>query len=166
MAVNLILAVGLAGEIGKKGDLIWKIPEDLKRFKRLTTGHTVVMGRKTWESLPRHPLPNRRNILITRDREYTAPGAVLAHSLEKAMALATGASESDKIFIIGGASIYEAALPFTDMIDLTVVEATYPDADTWFRIPTPEEWEIVEESPLLTDEVSQLKYRHILLRRK
>ena len=161
MAVNLILAVGLAGEIGKKGDLIWKIPEDLKRFKRLTTGHTVVMGRKTWESLPKKPLPGRKNVVITSDPDKVFEGAVRAGSPQEAM---TATKDDGEVFIIGGEQIYRALLPYADKIYLTVIEASDPKADARFDMDT-SEWTIEEESePSETPE--GIRYRYLTYKRK
>ncbi len=100
--INIIVAATLDGAIGLRGDMLYYIRPDLQRFKALTTGHTVIMGRKTFESLPKGALPNRRNIVITRQTDFRAPGAELAHSLQEALNMAGG----EEIFIIGGESIY------------------------------------------------------------
>lgn len=164
--ITLIVAVARDGAIGKDGDLLWHLSGDLKRFKALTTGHAVVMGRKTWESLPRRPLPGRTNIVITRNPAFEAPGAVTVNSLPEAVSAAEKAEgDVGDIFIIGGSSVYEAFLPMADAIDLTVVEAEYPDADAWFRLPADGNWQQADASPLLHDEKSGLDYRHILLKR-
>lgn len=126
--MNLIVAIDRRGAIGRRGDLLYHISADLRRFKALTTGHTVVMGRKTFESLPKGALPNRRNIVVSRQTDYSAPGIEVAHTLEAALAM----DDSADIYIIGGAEIYRQALPRAGRLLLTVVDAETPDADTFF----------------------------------
>ena len=126
--MNLIVAIDRKGAIGRRGELLYHISADLRRFKALTTGHTVVMGRKTFESLPKGALPNRRNIVVSRSSGYSAPGVEVAHSLEAAVAMA----DSKDIYIIGGAEIYRQALPLVDRLRLTVIDAETADADTFF----------------------------------
>jgi dihydrofolate reductase len=122
--ISVIAAIGRDRAIGKDNALLWRIPDDLKRFKQLTDGHPVIMGRKTWESLPEkfRPLPGRANIVITRDSEYEAPGAVLAQSFPEALSLARDAEGSEEIFAIGGQWVYECALPFASRLYLTVID--------------------------------------------
>lgn len=142
--MKIIVAIGKDGAIGKNGDLIWKIPEDLKRFKALTTGNTIVMGRKTWESLPKKPLPLRRNIVVTRDADYRAEGAEVMHSPEEVKEKTAG----ENTFIIGGAEIYRQFLPYTDELFLTLVDEKCEDADTRLEINIAGgDWELIEESP-------------------
>ena len=124
MSVTLILAAAENGVIGKDGAIPWHISDDLKRFKALTLGKTVVMGRKTWDSLPRKPLPGRRNIVVTRQKTWQADGAETM-ALEQAL-------EADEVFVIGGAEIYRAALPRTDRIELTEVHRAF-DGDAEFE---------------------------------
>lgn len=126
--MNLIVAIDRKGAIGRRGELLYHISADLRRFKALTTGHTVVMGRKTFESLPKGALPNRRNIVVSRQTGFSAPGIEVAHSLEAAL----GMADSSDIYIIGGAEIYRQALPLADRLLLTVIDAETPDADTFF----------------------------------
>ena len=128
--IVIIVAVANNRVIGRDNQLIWNIPEDMAHFKALTAGHTVLMGRKTWESLPPRfrPLPGRRNIVISRQADYNAPGAELAHSLEAGLALA---ADADLVFIIGGAEIYQQALPLADRLEITEVDLS-PDGDSWF----------------------------------
>lgn len=144
--VSLIAAIGARDRaLGKGGDLLWRIPGDLQRFKALTTGHPVVMGRKTWESLPEkfRPLPARTNIVITRDTSYAAPGAEVVPSFEAALAKAKQAEGAEEIFVIGGGEIYTLALPFATRLYLTLVEAS-AEADTFFPEYT-EEFRVVSE---------------------
>lgn len=126
----MIVAMDDDRGIGKDGAIPWHIPADLKRFKALTTGHPIVMGRKTWESIGR-PLPERTNIVITRDSKFTAEGCVVTHSLDGAIVAAADAPGADEIFIIGGAEIYALALPQTERIYLTHVSGKF-EADTFF----------------------------------
>lgn len=130
-SINLIVAIGEDGAIGKNGDLIWKIPEDLKRFKSLTTGHPVIMGRKTWESLPKRPLPNRRNIVITHQKNYVADGAEVVNSVSEAIDL----TREEEPFIIGGAEIYKTAMPYITHFHLTKIFSKSPEADTHLTLP-------------------------------
>lgn len=128
--IVIIVAVARNRVIGRDNQLIWNIPEDMAHFKTLTAGHTVLMGRKTWESLPPRfrPLPGRRNIVITRQADYQAPGAELAYSLESGLALAAG---DEVIFVIGGAEIYQQAMPLADRLEITEVDLD-PEGDSWF----------------------------------
>ena len=120
--ISMIVALGAKTRaIGKGPDLLWRISDDLKRFKELTTGHPIIMGRKTHESIGR-PLPNRTNIIITRNATYTATGCLVCSSLEEAIKQAS-AIDSSEIFVIGGGEIYAQALPFTDRIYATLVES-------------------------------------------
>ena len=129
--------------IGYKNRLLYAIPSDMTRFRMLTTGHTIIMGRKTFESLPNGALPNRRNIVISKTREQIAGCEVFA-SLEEALEARKEAAE-DECFIIGGASIYEQALPFADKLYLTIVEKEPEHADTFFPEINPAEWEVKEK---------------------
>ena len=129
--------------IGYKNRLLYAIPSDMTRFRMLTTGHTIIMGRKTFESLPNGALPNRRNIVISKTREQIA-GCEVYTSLEEALEARKEAAE-DECFIIGGASIYEQALPFADKLYLTIVEKEPEHADTFFPEINPAEWEVTEK---------------------
>ena len=140
--LSLIAAVARNHALGKDGQLLWHLPEDMKHFRETTRGKPVVMGRKTWESLPEkfRPLPGRQNIVVSRDPAYKAHGADLAGSLEGALALAGGAEE---VFVIGGEQLYRAALPFADRLYLTEVELE-PEADAFFPELNPAVWQEVE----------------------
>ena len=126
--VSMIAAIGNGRALGKNNDLLWRIPDDMKRFRALTTGHPIVMGRKTFESIGK-PLPNRTSIVITRDRNWQYEGVLTASSIEEALEKAN-ALDSD-VFVLGGGQIYEQALPFTDRLCLTLIDAT-KDADIYF----------------------------------
>jgi dihydrofolate reductase len=135
--LTLVAAVARDGVIGLDNRLPWHLPADLKHFKALTQGHTVIMGRKTWESLPTafRPLPGRRNIVLTRDQGYRAEGATIAGSLSAAIA----AAEGDEAFVIGGAELYAAAMPLADRLQLTEIDAAF-EGDTWFPAIDPGQW--------------------------
>lgn len=135
--ISLIVAVAENGIIGDRNTLLWHIAEDLRRFKALTTGHPVVMGRKTYESLGR-PLPNRRNVVITHSDTEIA-GCEVVHSLDEALALFPA---DEEVFVIGGAQIYAAALPIADRFYLTRVHHDY-EGDTRFPDWNPAEWLLV-----------------------
>lgn len=125
-----IAAIGKNRELGTKNQLSWRIPDDFKRVKELTMGHPIIMGRKTYESIGR-PLPGRTNIIITRDQNYVAEGCLVANSVEEALKKAREI-ETEKIFIFGGAEIYKLALPYTDWLYLTLIDAEDPEADAHF----------------------------------
>lgn len=136
--ISVIVAVAENGTIGDKNTLLWHITEDMKHFRQLTTGHPVVMGRKTYDSLGR-PLPNRRNVVISR-QDLQLEGCEVVHSLEEALALFTAEEE---VFVIGGAQIYAEAMPLADRFYLTVVEHAY-EGDTVFPQWDCAAWELVE----------------------
>ena len=160
MEVNLIVAIGRNGAIGVGGDLIWHIPADLKRFKSLTTGHPVIMGRKTWDSLPRRPLPGRKNIVITHNSDFNEEGAVTVSSPEEAITLFGNESP----FIIGGGQIYNAMMPYVTKLYLTEVDSESPEADTFLHL-NKERWHITEESEWMTAP-DGTRYRYVDLVRK
>lgn len=131
-----ITAIGNQRQIGKDNQLLWDIPADLKRFRELTTGHAVIMGRKTWESLPEQyrPLPGRENIVMTRNENFSTDGATVVHSPDEAMERAKSWSrdnDADELFIIGGEGIYKTFLPQTDRLYLTLVDSD-KEGDTFF----------------------------------
>lgn len=130
--VIAIAAIGRDRGLGKGNDLLYKIPADFERMHQVTMGHPLIMGRKTWESIPekRRPLPGRANIVVTRQADFAPEGAIVVHSVEDALEKAREL-DSKKIFIFGGAEIYKAALPYTDILDLTIINAEKP-ADAYF----------------------------------
>jgi len=128
MNISIIAAIGRNNELGKKGDLIWKLPNDLKNFKKITEGHTVIMGRKTFESIGK-PLPNRKNIVITRNKKFKATGIEIAHSLKNAINLA---KKDKEVFIIGGGEIYKEAMNLAGRLFITHIDAEDKKADTFF----------------------------------
>jgi dihydrofolate reductase len=131
--VCIVVAIGRNRELGKDDKLLWHIPDDLKRFRALTMGHPVIMGRKTFESIVgylKKPLPGRTNIVVTRDSNWSYDGAVVCHSLKEAIEKAS-ALDQEEIHIGGGAQLYEQALPFVDKLYLTVIDDA-KEADTFF----------------------------------
>jgi dihydrofolate reductase len=131
--VSAIAAIGKGRVLGKGNKLLWHIPDDLKRFKKLTKGHPVIMGRKTFESILEYtgkPLPERTNIVVTRDVAWQHEGAIAAQSIEDAVEKGKGL-DADELFIIGGAQIYEQALPYSDKLYLTLIDAE-AEADSFF----------------------------------
>ena len=141
--ITLILARARNGVIGRDGELPWRIPGELAHFKRTTMGHPVIMGRKTWESIAARaggPLPGRRNIVITRNAAYAAPGAEVVPSLDAALALCAAA---DEVFVIGGAEIYALALPRAARAIVTEIDADY-DGDARFAALDPRQWQVAE----------------------
>lgn len=143
--VSMIVAIAKEGAIGRGGELLFHISDDLKRFKALTTGHAVIMGRKTFESLPKGALPGRRNIVVTRNSGYTAPAIETAPTLGEAVAMAL--SGDDEPFIIGGGEIYRQGMGFASALYVTEIDAAVADADTFFPTIDPEVWAVAETSP-------------------
>lgn len=158
----IIVAVGRDLAIGKDNDLIRHLPGDLARFKELTMGHTVIMGRRTWESLPKRPLPGRRNIVITRNDDYVVEGGERASSLEDALA---GVTDDSLPFIIGGGEIYAKSLPLATRLYLTILDADTPDADTFFPRWDKDEWRVTGASSVMRDKEGE-EYRFVDLVRK
>ncbi len=155
--ISIIVAVAENGVIGDGERMPWHISADLKHFKEITTGHSVIMGRKTFESLGR-PLPNRRNIVITRDVTYTAVGVEVVHSLEEAIAL----TKDNDNFIIGGGEIYRQAMPFADRLYITHIRATFEGKTTFPEIDE-KHWHIVEQSE--TFEENGIRFEYITYER-
>jgi dihydrofolate reductase len=137
--ITMIAAAGENNELGKDNDLLWHLPDDFKRFKQLTTGHHIIMGRKTFETFPK-PLPNRTHIVITRNKNYKKEGAVVVYDMDEALKLA---EKDEQTFIIGGGEIYKMGLLFADKIELTRVNATFEDADTFFPNFPETEWQLI-----------------------
>lgn len=158
--LNIIVAMSADRAIGRAGDLIWHLRQDLRHFKELTMGHPIVMGRRTWESLPKGALPGRRNIVVSRNAAFSAPGAEVFANLDEAIEAA-----GEGAFIIGGGQIYAAALPLASALHLTEIDASFPDADTHFPPVSPAEWHEDECGGWETDEKSGLRYRFRTLRR-
>jgi dihydrofolate reductase len=145
--ISLIAAMAENRVIGKDGMLPWHLPEDLKRFKRTTVDHTVIMGRRTFDEIKR-PLANRRNVVITRNRDFRQPGVTVVPNLDEALALGAGERE---VFVIGGAEIFRLALPRADRLYLTVVHGTV-EGDAYFPLFETGDWVLVEDQRHEADE--------------
>jgi dihydrofolate reductase len=135
--ITMIAAAGINNELGKDGDLVWHLPDDFKRFKQLTTGHHIIMGRKTFESFPK-PLPNRTHIILTRDKNYKTKDGIVVHDMETALATTSG---DENPFIIGGGEIYKLGLVVADEIELTRVHGNF-EVDTYFPEIDESKWTI------------------------
>ena len=153
--ISIIAAVAKNRAIGFENKLIYWLPNDLKRFKALTTGHTIVMGRKTFESLPKGALPNRRNVVLTRTTKEL-PGCDVYPSLEEAL---KSCKPDEDIYIIGGARVYEQALPFADRLCLTEVDDTPKEADAFF--PDYSNWQIAQKEVYEKDEKHAFNYAFV-----
>ena len=149
--------------IGKNNALIWHLPADLKRFKALTTGHVIIMGRKTYESIGR-PLPNRTTVVISRQQDLKIEGVILAHSVEEAILKAKSISRDD-IFIVGGAEIYQLSLPLADQILVTQLHDIF-EGDAFFPEISPAIWEVAEQERGVTDEQNAYQFSYITYARK
>lgn len=152
--VSIIVAINRNNGIGYKNELLYWLPNDLKRFKSLTTGHTIIMGRKTFESLPKGALPNRRNIVLS-SRDVTFPGAEGFHSLQDALDACKGEEE---IFIIGGASLYKEAMAVADRLYITEIEDAEKEADAFFPEISKEQWHEKSRECHPTDEKHLYSY--------
>ena len=155
--LSIIVAMAQNRAIGKDNDLLWHLGSDLKHFKQLTTGHPVVMGRRTWESLPKRPLPGRRNIVMTENHDYVAPGAEVVHGVAGLFKALKGCD--DEVFVMGGASIYELLLPYTKRLYITRVYRDY-EADVYFPIIDMSEFTLVKFGEPMYDEESGLDYAY------
>ncbi len=162
MILSIVVAIALDGAIGRGNDLLWHLPADLKRFKELTTGHTILMGRKTFDSLPRGPLPNRRNIVVSRSLP-TREDVEVYPTIEEAL---KACEADDEVFIIGGGEIYRQLLPHTDRIYLTRVQATFPDAEVFFPELDPSEWSETASVTFPRDEKNEYNTTLHLLQRR
>jgi dihydrofolate reductase len=139
----MILLIAAAAEnnaLGKDNQLVWHLPDDFKRFKQLTSGHHIIMGRKTFESFPK-PLPNRTHVVITRQKDYASEGCIVVHSMEKAVEICP---KNEVVYIIGGGEIYALGMPFANKIELTRVHDTFV-ADAFFPEINPTEWDLVTQ---------------------
>ena len=160
--ISIIVAVSEDWGIGKDNELLWHISEDLRRFKRLTSGNTVIMGKKTWESLPRRPLPGRKNIVLTDNPNESIENSVTAYSLEDAL---NKCLPDEEIFIIGGGSIYRQFLPIADRLYITHVHKKAP-ADIYFPEIDQSIWEAIEKEEFKTDNKVNIPYTYIIYQRR
>jgi len=152
------------GVIGRQNALPWRLPTDLRRFKALTMGHPVIMGRKTWDSI-RKPLPGRRNIVVTRNAAFQPAGAERAGSLEAALTAAANGPGGSEVFVVGGAEIYRLALPLADRIHLTLVRAR-PEGDAYFPLPDEQRWRLVSSESVPKGEGNEFAMEFRLYERK
>ena len=159
--ISLIAAVAQNRAIGQNNQLLWHLPEDMRHFRETTRGKTVMMGRKTWESLPAafRPLPGRRNIVLTRDAGYLAPGAETCHSLDEALARV---GDNDETFIIGGAELYRQALPLAQRLYLTEIAAS-PAGDVFFPEVAASDWREISRATQRSE--TGLEFAFVLYRR-
>ena len=153
MKISLIASIGKGGELGIKNQLLWRLPDDLKNFKKVTTGHTIVMGKKTYESIGK-PLPDRKNIILTRDLNYEAEGCIVAHSPEEILKFV---NSEDEVFIIGGGEIYKLFLPLANKLYLTEVNAELP-ADTYFPKFDKSSWKLMNSTKHRVDEKHKFSF--------
>ena len=151
--IILIAAVAENNALGKNNDLLWHLPKDFKRFKEITSGHHIIMGRKTFESFPK-PLPNRTHVIITRQKEYVCEGCIVVQDLEKAIAVCP---KNDDIFVIGGGEIYSQSIHLADQLDITQVHHSF-EADVFFPEIDLEIWELTTEVVNLKDEKHPYDY--------
>lgn len=153
--IIMIAAVAENNALGKNNEMIWHLSNDFKRFKALTTGHHIIMGRKTFESFPK-PLPNRTHIVITRQEDYQPEGCIVVKSIEEAIAKCP---EDDDSFIIGGGEIYNLGMPLADILEITRVHHSF-EADAFFPEINKKEWQLVEAEPNTRDEKHLYDYTY------
>jgi dihydrofolate reductase len=160
--ISIIVAVSEDLGIGKNNELLWRIPEDMKRFKRLTSGKTVLMGRKTWESLPVKPLPGRRNIVITDIPHDCCIGAEIAYSVEEAL---DKCRQDEEVFVIGGGSIYNQFMPLANRLYITHIHKKSA-ADIFFPEIDRKLWKIIDKEEHISAEKDEIPYTYIIYERK
>ena len=151
--IVIIAAVAENNALGKNNDLLWHLPNDFKRFKEITTGHHIIMGRKTFESFPK-PLPNRTHIIISRQKDFLKQGCIVVDTIEKAI---EACPKNEDIFIIGGGEIYKQAIPLADQLDITRVHQSF-EADVYFPEIDSKIWELTSESFQPKDEKHLFDY--------
>lgn len=159
--LTIIAAIANNNALGKNNDLIWHLPADLKRFKKITLGHHIIMGRKTFESLGK-PLPDRTTIIITRNTDYKVQGCIVVHDLSDAI---KAAGEDENPYILGGAEIYKQAMPLADVLDLTLVHESF-DADAFFPEIDMSVWKEVNRADHLADEKNKYDYSFVQYKKK
>ena len=162
MEITFVVARARNGVIGKDNGIPWRIPEDMRRFKAITMGKPLIMGRKTWESLPKKPLPGRTNIVVTRDYGFKAEGAVIVHGIEDAL-LEAKAEKPQEIAIIGGAEIYAAFMPHATRIELTEIDADI-EGDAVMPDFNPAQWQETAREAHVTPD--GLPYAYVTLQRQ
>jgi dihydrofolate reductase len=160
--ITIIVAIAANGAIGKDNDLLWHIPGDLRRFKELTTGHCLLMGRNTWYSLPKRPLPNRQNIVLTDDPCECLEGCESAFSIEDSI---QKCGEGKEIFVIGGGMIYKQFMSRADRLMITYVHKDF-EADTFFPAIDPKVWEETDREDRGPDEKNDFSYSYVTYHRR
>ncbi len=170
MILSIIAAIGRNNELGKGNELLWHMPADMKHFRETTSGHPVIMGRKTFESLgvgndgtPGKPLPNRRNVVITRNMDYKKEGVEIVYALPVALKLFEESKE--EVFIIGGSEIYRQALPFADKLYITKIDGEEKEADAHFPEIRNTEWEETYSEPHEADDKNPFAYTFFVYKR-
>lgn len=161
--ISAIVAIDRNGAIGKQGKLLCHMPADMKHFKDVTMGHSIVMGRKTFESFPKGPLPGRQNIVITRNNDYKPQGVTVVHSVDDALA---AASMPGEVMVIGGEQIYRATFPLLTTIHLTVIDHEFEDVDAFFPRIDLRSWTILNREEHDADERNPYPYTFMTLKRK
>ncbi len=161
--ISAIVAIDRNGAIGKQGQLLCHLPSDMRHFKEITMGHSIIMGRKTFESFPKGALPGRQNIVITRNGDYAPEGVTVAHSVGEALAAATMPGE---VFIIGGEQIYRATFPLVSTIYLTIIDHKFSDVDAHFPRIDLRSWKIISEEPHPADDRNPYPFTFMTLQRK
>lgn len=156
--IAIIAAIDKNNALGFKNRLLFYLPDDLKRFKALTTGHTVVMGRKTFDSLPKGALPNRRNIVLSRSTRLELPGAEVYASLEEAL---QHCADDEQVFIMGGASVYKQAMPLADRLYMTEIDAEAAEADVYFPVIDHELWHEINRDDHRADDRHPCNYSFV-----
>ncbi len=153
MILSIIVAASENNVIGKDNRLIWRLPADMKFFKEKTTGHVIITGRKNYESIPEkfRPLPDRKNIVVTRQKNYHSPGAIVVSSIENALQYVSENHSNEEIFIIGGADIYKQTISICDKIYLTRIHHSF-EGDAFFSALNKKEWILAQEEDVIADE--------------
>lgn len=160
MSISMIAAMDINRTIGINNQLPWRLPADLAYFKKITMGHTVLMGRKTHESIGK-PLPGRKNVVLTANRSYSSEGCIIIHSVEDALKLAA----EEEVFVVGGAELYRLFLPYADRLYITVLEHEFA-GDAFFPEIDPSVWNVVSVQPGITDDKNPYKYSFRIYEKK
>lgn len=160
--ISLLVALDKNRLIGRNNDLPWRLPADLAYFKRVTMGHTIIMGRKTYDSIGK-PLPGRHNVIMTRNKDFHVEGCTVIHTVDDILAMKE--SSNEELFVIGGAEIFEMVLPFTDRLYLTEIDEEF-EGDTYFPTINEEEWQIVSKEKGIKDEKNPYDYFFVVYEKK
>jgi len=165
MKISIISAIGENNEIGKNNELLWYIKDDLVRFKRLTHNNVIIMGQKTYESLPIKPLPKRTNIVITNDYDISYKDCIMAYSIEDSLTKAEYWSNSDEVFVIGGGSIYEQFMEISQKLYITKVHHKF-DADTYFPHIDKEQWDLISVDKRYENMINEYDFSFMIYENK